>query len=374
MPESSMKRVTSSFDNTQPRVDAEVDFAVNAHAVAPPPWLREVIRAGVDKLGFHPDDQLYREVTAVIATKHGVEPEQVMLLNGSTEGFSLLPKLRPAWPVIIHPGFTAAESCLEESRIDVDRVVLKQPFPLDKAVEVLGFGGVHEEADLVVINNPVNPSGRLYTLEELSRLAEPWRYLVVDEAFLDAAEGVSMLERVGELPGLIVLRSLTWTWSLAGLRCGYLISDAETVKRLSQGRQQSPVGTLQLLAIKAVMEPGGRGETELPAISAELGRHRSLMSTVLSDAGFTVYPSDAPYLLVEPPVSAGAEHRPVAVEALRLGLAARGITVQRCDGLPGLDLSFWRLAVRTPAEVAVLLHAVKELNNTESDQEGTTRE
>lgn len=369
-----MNRVTSSFDNAQPTADVEVDFRTTAHAAAPPQWLQEVISSGVDKLGTYPDHQLHRAATTAIATRHGVEPEQILLLNGASEGFSLLPKLRPAWPVIIHPGFTEAESCLEESRIDVDRVVLAPPFTLDKAVAVLGFGGVHEESDLVVISNPGNPSGRLHTPEELSHLAEPWRYLLVDETFLDDTEETSMIKRVGELPGLMVLRSLSWTWSLAGLRCGYLISDAETIKRLSQGRQQSPVGTLQLLALTAIMEPGGRGETEHPARAAENSHQRNLMAEKLRAAGFTVYPSHAPYLLVEPPVNAEAAGRPAAVEALRLGLSTRGITVQRCEGLPGLDLRFWRLAVRTPAEVAVLLTAVKELKNTESDQEGTTRE
>lgn len=380
-----MKRVTSSFDNAQPTdsvdghgdqaaVEVDVDFAVNAHADAPPQWLREVVWSGVDKLGSYPNDQLHAEAIAAIAARHGVEPAQVLLLNGATEGFSLLPKLRPAWPVMVHPGVMAAETCLEESGIDVDRVVLQKPFALDKAMDKLSFGGVHEEADLVVIGNPTNPTGRIYSVEELSRLAEPWRYLMVDEAFLTAGDEISMISRVGELPGLIVLRSLSQTWSLSGLRCGYLISDVETVALLSRGRAPWPLGTLQLLAIKAVIDTGGRGKTELPAISAALENNRASMTTELEAADFTVYPSHAPYLLVEPPVTGAGEDKPAAAERLRLGLAAHGIAVRRCDTFPGLDLGFWRLAVRTPSEVAVLLHAMDELNNTDSDQEGTTRE
>lgn len=367
-----MKRVTSSFDaplsddplryhGDQAALDADLDFAVNVYAHTPPEWLREVVRSGVDKLGSYPDHGLYREVTAAVAAHHGVDPEQVLLLNGAAEGFSLLPKVRPAWPVIIHPGFTEPEACLVESGIDVDRVVLQAPFALDKAVNALGFGGVHEEADLVVIGNPTNPTGRLYSVDELSRLAEPWRYLMVDEAFLDVTDGKSMISRVGELPGLIVLRSLTKTWSLAGLRCGYLISDAETVGRLSQGRARWPLGTLQLMAILAVMKPGGRGEAELPGIAMEIAENRDAMAADLTRAGFTVHPSSAPYLLVEPPVGASEGSRAEAVEKLRLGLAARGIAVRRCDTFPGLDLRFWRLAVREPSRVAALLQAVEEL-------------
>lgn len=369
-----MKHVTSSFDpapltdplryhGDQAAADADVDFAVNVQASTPPQWLQEVIMGGVDKLGAYPDHRLYEETAALVAAVHGVDSTQVLLLNGAAEGFSLLPKLRPAWPVIIHPGFTEPEACLEESGIDVDRVVLTAPFTLDKAQDALGFGGVHEEADLVVIGNPTNPTGRLYTVGELSRLAEPWRYLVVDEAFLDVTAGESMISQVGELPGLIVLRSLTKTWSLAGLRCGYLISDAETVGRLSRGRTRWPLGTLQLLALRAVMDPGGPGATELSGITADITRNRELMSSTLKQAGFTVHPSDAPYLLVEPSARGEGEHRRQAVEQLRQQLAAHGIAVRRCDTFPGLDLGFWRLAVRTPEATAVLLRAMEELQN-----------
>lgn len=357
---------------------ATVDFAVNVQADTPPAWLREVLESGVDKLGSYPDHQLYQAATEAVAAWHGVDPAQVLLLNGAAEGFSLLPKLRPAWPVIIHPGFTEPEACLVESGIDVDRVVLQAPFALDKAIATLGFGGVHDEADLVVIGNPTNPTGRLYPVAELSRLAEPWRHLVVDEAFLDISAGESMISQVGELPGLIVLRSLTKTWSLAGLRCGYLISDAQTVARLSRGRAQWPLGTLQLLAIHAVLEPGGRGEFELPGITAEVASNRTAMISALEGAGFMVHPSAAPYLLVQPPRVGTAAADGARAEKLRQGLASRGIAVRRCDTFPGLDLRSWRLAVRGPLLVAQLLQAVKdlseELNNTESDQEGTPRE
>lgn len=377
-----MTRVSTSFDNPaqddplryhgdRAAVDATVDFAVNVYSSTPPAWLREEVRSGVDKLGSYPDHRLYRDATAAVAAQHGVAPTQVLLLNGAAEGFSLLAKLRPAWPVIIHPGFTEPEACLVEAGIDVDRVVLQAPFSLDRAQEVLGFGGVHDEADLVVIGNPTNPTGRLYGVDELSGLAEPWRHLVVDEAFLDVTQGESMISRVGELPGLIVLRSLTKTWSLAGLRCGYLISDELTVQRLSRGRPQWPLGTLQLLAIKAVMEPGGRGVAELADIVADIAANRSAMVAHLEEAGFTVHPSSAPYLLVQPPIDG---HDPAATEMLRQRLATRGIAVRRCDTFPGLDLSFWRLAVREPSQVTMFLAAMEELKTTESDQEGTTRE
>lgn len=329
--------------------EADLDFAVNVHAPEPPAWLRETLHGGVDKLGSYPAQSLADAARAAVAAFHGVLPEQVLLLNGAAEGFAMLARLRPAWPVVIHPGFTEPEACLEEAGCEVERVILDAPFTL-AGVQI------REDADMVVIGNPTNPTGVLHPVSELSSLARPWRHLIIDEAFLDVCvpgapgvpgAGESMIPQIGRIPGLIVLRSLTKTWSIAGLRCGYLISDADTVARLARGRAAWPLGTLQLLAIRAVME---RGVTQLPEISAEIAQHRAQMVAALTDAGFTVHPSDAPYLLVQPPGEP---------EELRLALAARGIAVRRCDTFPGLDSGFWRLAVRTPEQVATLLSAVR---------------
>ena len=117
---------------------------------------------------------------------------------------------------MIAPSFTEPEAVLSAAVIPLRQVVLPPPFRLADVV-------IPAAADLVVLGNPTNPTGVLHPQESVLGLRRPGRLLVVDEAFADAIpdepESVAELQ----LPDLLVLRSLTNTWSLAGLRVGYAL-------------------------------------------------------------------------------------------------------------------------------------------------------
>lgn len=164
------------------------------------------------------------------------------------------------------------------------------------------------------------------------------------------AEGASEVASVRD-PGLLVFRSLTKTWALAGLRCGYALGAPEVLAALARRRPAWPVGTLQLHAMRLVAEHGmGR---PLRLERADVARERELMVAVLDDAGWEVEPAAGPFLLARPPVA--------DPEAVRLALANRGVAVRRCDTFPGLGTSWWRLAVRGPADVGTLVGEVTRI-------------
>lgn len=321
------------FHGDEAAAHATLDFAVNVRSPRPPGWLRDVLIQGIDTLGAYPNATQAR---IDVANHHGVLPEQVLLLAGAAEGFSLLPHLRPRNATIVHPQFTEPEYALRMAGIPISRWILPPPFTLNDVPEL---------GEMVVIGNPTNPTGVLHSAADLLWLAERTRYLVVDEAFMDLAPARSIIEYFNER--LIVLRSLTKTWALAGLRCGYLIADAAVVETLERYRPHWPLGTLQLLAIQATVRADAAPLRE--AMIAE----RAHMTAVLRGAGWQTYPSEAPFLLVKPP---GDDP-----EAQRLALAERGISVRRCDTFPGLDESFWRLAVRDAEAVATLEACRKEI-------------
>ncbi|CRK61828.1 L-threonine 3-O-phosphate decarboxylase [Alloactinosynnema sp. L-07] len=315
-------------------VDAEpglLDFAVNVRGSRPPDWLRDRLVAAVDRLGTYPsaaDDLAAREA---VARRHGRAPDQVMILNGSAEGFALLPRLRPRLAALVHPSFTEPEVALRGAGVPIDRV------QLDAADGyALHPERVPDEADLVVLGNPTNPTSTLHPRAVIRALARPGRVLLVDEAFMDALPGEpESLADDTDSPGLLVFRSLTKTWAVPGLRAGYALAAPELLTKLGADRPQWPVGTLVLEAVLACSEPRAVLHAESDAL--EIAEQRLELTSALKALGVEVNePAAAPFLLVRVPDG----------ERVREGLRARGIAVRRGDTFPGLSPDHLRIAVR----------------------------
>ncbi|MDG4866331.1 aminotransferase class I/II-fold pyridoxal phosphate-dependent enzyme, partial [Streptomyces sp. T-3] len=152
--------------------------------------------------------------------------------------------VRARRPVVVHPQFTEPEAALRDAGHEVGRVLLRAEdgFRLDP-------GAVPEDADLVIVGNPTNPTSVLHPAALITELARPGRVLVVDEAFMDAVPGEreALAGRV-DVPGLVVLRSLTKTWGLAGLRIGYVLAAPEIIAALERAQPLWPVSTPALAA------------------------------------------------------------------------------------------------------------------------------
>jgi histidinol-phosphate aminotransferase len=313
------------------------DFAVNVRGSAPPMWLKERLVAALDRLGTYPSAQDDRRAREQVAARHGRDPDEVLILNGAAEGFALLPALRPAQAAILHPSFTEPEVALRDAGVPVHHVMSGDPVP--------------DDADLVVIGNPTNPTSELHPADTIIKHTNRGRVLVVDEAFMDAVPGERESLAGADEPGLLVLRSLTKTWALPGLRAGYALGAPEILRRLTRHRAHWPVGTLVLEAVTACSEPHAVAEAERAA--EERQRHREWLTQRLKDLpGVHVYePAAAPFLLIR--VRDG--------ERVRQGLRDRGIAVRRGDTFPGLTTDHLRVAVREPERCADLLSALAEL-------------
>ena len=129
----------------------------------------------------------------------------------------------------------------------------------------LAGADVPEHADLVVVGNPTNPTSVLHAGDQILALRRPGRIVVVDEAFADAVPGESGSAGRPSLPDVVVLRSLTKTWALAGLRVGYALGAPEVLERLTARRAHWPLGTLQLEAIAACCTPAAVAEADAGA-------------------------------------------------------------------------------------------------------------
>lgn len=374
------------YHGDQAAHDADLDFAVNVHGTTPQ-WLQDSLASSLGDLAAYPSAQLDAEVRAAIAAGHNRTADEVLLLHGVAEGFSLLPHLGlPA--TIVQPQFTEPEAAFRAAGVEVESLVLPPPYTLPPTL-----ADVHETASsphsrqlenrMVIVGNPTNPTGVAHSADELRALASRCAVLVVDEAFMDVAdaETIQRCSLANRDPGedesvhargdnnipdnVIVFRSMTKTWAIAGLRCGYALGSPELLAQLARLRPHWPLGTLQLKAMLAI----ARREAELlPQIRAEIRQQRETMSQLLRAAGWQVLDSKTPFVLARPKGNrnahdgqGAAEVDVVKHECVRQGLAERGVAVRRCDTFVGLDGSWWRLAVRDEASVRRLIAEVADL-------------
>ena len=320
------------------------DLAVNVRADTPPTWLRERIAESLGSLAAYPDGRAAR---AAVAARHGLPVERVLLTAGAAEAFVLLARaLKVRRPVVVHPQFTEPEAALRDAGHTVDRVLLREAdgFRLDPAA-------VPEDADLVVIGNPTNPTSVLHPADTLAELARPGRTLVVDEAFMDAVPGErEALAGRTDVPGLVVLRSLTKTWGLAGLRIGYVLAAPETIADLERAQPLWPVSTPALAAAQACVSPRALAEAAHAAhrIAADRAHLVAGLGEFASAGLRVVEPAEGPFVLVRLPGAA----------AVRRHLRDLGFAVRRGDTFPGLDEEWLRLAVRGRGTVSSFLRAL----------------
>jgi histidinol-phosphate aminotransferase len=308
----------------------QLDLAVNVRLAHPPAWLQARLAAALAGLAAYPRPDAAR---TAVAARHRRDPAQVLLTNGAAEAFTLLARgLRPRRAVCVHPSFTAPEAALRAAGHPVERLPLPPPFDLDPAL-------VPDSADLVVLGNPTNPTARQHPVEVLERLARPGRTLVVDEAFADAVPGEpAALAGRRDLPGLVVVRSLTKTWGLAGLRVGYLLAEPALLGELAAAQPPWPVNSLALEALVACSQPDAVAwAQEQAGRTAEWWA--SLAAGLDQLPGVTVVPGGrAPFLLL---------HVRDAT-LVRARLRDLGIAVRRGDTFPGLGSDWLRVAVAAP--------------------------
>ncbi|MFD9126405.1 Rv2231c family pyridoxal phosphate-dependent protein CobC [Kitasatospora sp. NPDC059571] len=324
-----------------------VDLAVNVRTGTPPDWLRAHLAATLTGLAAYPDQGAAR---AAVAARHGRPADEVLLTSGAAEAFVLLARtLRPRRAVVVHPQFTEPEAALRDAGHAVHRALLR---PAD------GFrltaGAVPEEADLVVLGNPTNPTSVLHPADSVAALARPGRTLVVDEAFMDTVPGESAtLAGRRDLPGrVVVLRSLTKTWGLAGLRIGYVLAPAGLIAELAAAQPLWPVSTPALAAAEVCSAPAALAEAEAAALAG--AEHRAhLLAGLAAVPGLRVHGEPrSSFVLVELAGAAGVRER----------LRAAGFAVRRGDTFPGLGADWLRIAVRDPATSDRFLAALAEVS------------
>nr|WP_224276370.1 cobyrinate a,c-diamide synthase [Nocardioides lacusdianchii] len=312
-----------------------VDLAVNVFDGPRPRWLDRALADSLADADSYPDAT---DAEAAVARRHGRDAADVLATAGAAEAFTLLARLRP-WrhPVVVQPQFTEPEVALRTAGHTVGQVVLRHEdgFRLDP-------DDVPEDADLVVIGNPTNPTGVRHPAAVIRGLTGPGRLVVVDEAFLDDDVETLADERHD---GIVVLRSLTKIWSIPGIRAGYVLAAPDVVRALRDLQTPWSVSAPAIAALLATSSD--EAQHEASARATELERRRRHLEDGLHDVGIETVPSTAPYVLARTGVGS------------RKALRDRGFAVRRADTFPGLSDEWVRISARREAVTDDLLGALR---------------
>jgi histidinol-phosphate aminotransferase len=319
-----------------------VDLAVNVRPGGTPAWLAALIRD--TDLAAYPDQ---RAAVSAVAGRHHRPASEVLLTAGAAEAFVLMARaFSPRRAVIVHPQFTEPEVALLAGGRDVEHVVLQFPFTLAAA-------SVPADADLVFIGNPTNPTSVAHPRDVVLELVRPGRLVVVDEAFADCLPGEPQsLAGRPDLSGLVVVRSLTKTWALAGLRVGYVLAEPSVIAALAAAQPPWPVSSPALTACVATASDAAAAEVRARATALRTERAR-LVGHLAHIPGIRVVPQpSASFLLID-----------TGVADIRTRLHAHGFAVRRGETFPGLGPGWIRVAVRDAGTSDGLAAALAEVTS-----------
>jgi histidinol-phosphate aminotransferase len=337
-------RMAGYVPGEQPRGAAGITkLNTNENPYPPSPRVAEAIAQGLDgRLRLYPDPvgTAFRRVAARL---HGVEPEMILAGNGSDDLLTILTR------AFVGPGDVAVSPTpsyiLYRTLIELqDARAVEIPFEADWSLDPGRFA--HTGAKLAFLANPNSPSGTALSAEQVGALARELPCpLVVDEAYVDFAEG-DCTGLVAEHSNVVVLRTLSKGYSLAGLRLGYLIARPEVVAGLIKVKDSYNCDTLSLLGGAAALEDRAHQDETRGRILAT----RRRLTEAMRALGYRVPESQANFVWCT-----GGSPASATYEALK----ARGILV-RLMRYPGQDDGL-RITVGTDEQVDRLLQALREL-------------
>jgi histidinol-phosphate aminotransferase len=347
------------------QISGATKLNTNECAYGPSPRVRSVL-AGIadDSLRLYPDP-VSRRLREVAAALYGVAPDQVLAGNGSDDCLTILyraflasgDEVRVPWPTY---GLYDTLTTLQGARLT--RVPYRLTDRQWELPDALGAGDDSATAaKLTLIANPNNPSATLTPTDELRRLCDRAPgIVVVDEAYVDfalsAGLAASMLPFLDAHPNLVVLRTFSKSYSLAGARLGLLFAAAPLVAELNKVKDSYNVNVItQALGIAALED---RAHHQL--IMRQTLDQRARLETALAALGFTWPTSAANFLLCAPPApSASAADTGARAEAIYLALKQQGLLV-RWWGTPELR-GYLRITVGKPDDIDHLIAALRAL-------------
>lgn len=298
-----------------------LDF--NENTIACSPAVREVIgRISAGDLTRYPE----REPVETIVARHlGIAPDQMVLTNGVDEAIHVLFQafLDAGDELLLPtPTYTMYEvyASMTDARIVTVQASDELQFPFSRLLEALS-----PQTKIVAIANPNSPSGSIATREQILEIVHraPQAIVLVDEAYFHFY-GQTLIDLVGRLPNLMVARTFSKAYGMAGLRAGVLAGAADQMQWVRRVLSPYSVNSVALACLPAALAD----KAYIDAYVSEVLTARAEFERALDEAGVYRWPSEANFVLVR----IGAPH----ADFVRY-MSAAGVLVRDRSNDPGCD-------------------------------------
>lgn len=332
--------------------DQIIDFSSSINPLGPPSWVKSMLLSHPEDISAYPEPE---STSAVLAACEyfQVWPTQAMAGNGATELIHLVARAsglkQAAIPV---PAYVDYHRAAKLAGMQVTE------FPLDPAKNFTpdfdALDHLLTSPALVFLGQPNNPTGNCFDPDEFRSLAanHPDSLFVVDESFADFVPGLDRL--VAKRPdNVVAVLSLTKFFAIPGLRFGLAFAHPERIVKL---KSLLPSWSVNRPA-QRVAEACFQDTSYINDTIREVAELRACLARDLSSVpGIRVYPSQANFLLCQT-TRVGQDAKPLAETLIKSRVAIR-----LCDNFPGLDSTFFRVAVKDEENNRILVNGLKGMS------------
>lgn len=333
-------------------ISALTDFSASINPLGTPPSAISAIVNNTSQLTAYPDPE-YTELRSHLANHHHLDPQFILPGNGSAELLTWAGRelAQQKFTYLITPAFSDYQRALTAFGGQIFPCPLSLCPQDDSGINpTLPIPQSPEPESGLLLNNPHNPTGKLWAKEEILPYLDQFSLVVIDEAFMDfltPAQEQSLIPMVENYANLVILRSLTKFYSLPGLRMGYAIAHPERLRRWQKWRDPWSVNALAAAATVAVIQDDQfQQQTWDWLISAR----SQLWQQLQTISGLQPFAGAANYLLVRTEVSATKLQEKLLQEYQ--------IVIRDCLSFPELGDRYFRIAVRLPEENHRLVEAL----------------
>ena len=347
--------------STKNYLKVKIDFSSNVNPLGISRQVLKEIRKNIKQISHIYPDSKCNLLKKNIAdyTEHGIDKDWISVGNGATElihNFARAVSLKNS--IIIYPTFCEYELASKRCGMKIDYIPLSKKLQI-QANLVIEKSKINPNS-LIFICNPNNPTGQVNTdmiKKILSCIDSSRTILLLDESFIEFLNDIkrkSLVSKIKEYKNLAILRSMTKSYGLAGLRLGYLIAHPHLIQKLKSCQIPWSVnGIAQIAGIAALKD-----QLHISRAKKIIQKERNYMYKTLNKKESYIHAlrSDVNFFLIKL-----KNINSIAYQKTLLNI--HGILVRDCSSFTGMSTDFIRVAVRTHRDNVTLLKAIYDINN-----------